>query len=95
MRNLEHTVHAVNAHSIHSIHNSCTGLRVLIPQPEVASWPHSGGESPGGNKTGVPIGSGYASLISTAAWLSLCSGVLIYVWSCKTHEMTEVGYGLE
>ena len=65
MRNLEHTVHAVNAHSIHSIHNSYTGLRVLIPQPEVASWPHSGGESPGGNKTGVPIGSGDASLISS------------------------------
>ena len=39
MRNLEHTVHAVNAYSIHSIHNSCTSLRVLIPQPEVASWP--------------------------------------------------------
>ena len=67
---------------------------VILPQPEVATWPHSGGESPGGNKTGVPIGSGDASLISSCMAL-LVQWVLIYVWSCKTHEMTEVGYGLE
>jgi len=30
-------------------------------------------------------------LISTTAWNSQCS----HVWACKTHEMNEVGYGLE
>ena len=61
------------------------------------SWlhgPHSGGEPAGGNKTGGPVGSGDTSLIFPVAWPPQCSRGT-HLWACKTHEMREVGYGLE
>ena len=59
--------------------------------------PNSEGKPARGNKTGGPIGSSNASLISTAAWPHQYSNILMgpHLWACKTHEMREVGYGLE
>ena len=61
------------------------------------SWlrgPHSGGEPAEGNKTGGPVGSGDTNLIFPVAWPPQCSRGT-HLWACKTHEMREVGYGLE
>ena len=57
------------------------------------SW-LSGCEPAGGNKTGGPIGSRDTSLISPIAWPPQCSRGT-HLWACNTHEMREVGYGLE
>ena len=43
-------------------------LVLVLPLPELATWPHSGGELAGGNKTGGPVGSGDTSLIFPVAW---------------------------
>ena len=56
--------------------------------------PLSGGEPAEGNKTGGPVGSGDTSLISPVAWPPQCSRGT-HLSACKTHEMREVGYGLE
>ena len=56
--------------------------------------PHSGGGPAEGNKTGGPVGSGDTNLIVSVAWPPQCSRGT-HLWACKTHEMREVGYGLE
>ena len=64
-------------------------LVLVLLMPELAMWPHSGGEPAGGNKTGGPVGSGDTSLISPVAWPPQCSRGT-HLWACKTHEMREV-----
>ena len=52
---------------------------------------HAGGEPTGGNKTGGPVGSRNASLISPAAWPPQCSGVLKHLHQYQythTHRHT-------
>ena len=79
----------MHAHA-HTHTCTCTCITIAI----LAMWPHSGGEPARGNKTGGPVGSGDTSLISPVAWPPQCSRGT-HLWACKTHEMREVGYGLE
>ena len=73
----------------HTHTHTCTCTCITTSQ----NWlqgPHLGGEPAVGNKT--PLAT--KTPASPVAWLPRCSRGT-HLWAYKTHEMREVGYGLE
>ena len=88
------------AHECATMHHTHTRTHTLLlvlvlvlSQPELAAgppFPHLGGEPAVDNKT--PLAA--ETPASLVAWPPRCSRGT-HLWACMTHEMREVGYGLE
>ena len=90
---MHHTHTRARARALTCTHALLLVLVLVLSQPELSAGlplSHLGGEPAVGNKTPLAM----ETPASPVAWPPRCSRGT-HLWACKTHEMREVGYGLE